>query len=74
MYKHLQKLEDLNLLDSLVREGIISITIAGQKLIYEVYLKERKTAKNKTEAVVNTSVETNTPERTIYRIIKAMEN
>ena len=64
----------MNLLDTLVKQGIISITIAGQKLIYEVYLKERNIAKNKTEAVVNTSVETNTPERTIYRIIKSMEN
>ena len=74
MYKHLQRLEEMNLLDTLVKQGIISITIAGQKLIYEVYLKERNIAKNKTEAVVNTSVETNTPERTIYRIIKSMEN
>ncbi len=74
MYKHLQKLEELNLLDTLVKQGIISITLAGQKMIYEVYLKERSSAKNKTEAVVNTSIETNTPERTIYRIIKAMEN
>ncbi len=74
MYKHLQRLEELNLLDTLVKQGIISITIAGQKMIYEVYMKERKSAKNKSEAVVNTSIETNTPERTIYRIIKAMEN
>jgi len=74
MYKHLQKLEELNLLDTLVKQGIISITLAGQKMIYEIYLKEKNVAKNKTEAVVNTSIETKTPERTIYRIIKAMEN
>ena len=46
MYKHLQRLEEMNLLDTLVKQGIISITIAGQKLIYEVYLKERSIAKN----------------------------
>lgn len=74
MYKHLQRLEEMNLLDTLVKQGIISITIAGQKLIYEIYLKKRKDGEKKMEAVVNTSVETGTAERTIRRIIDAMEN
>jgi hypothetical protein len=73
MYKILQQLEDVNLLDKLVKQGIVSITIAGHKMIYEVYLKELKTVK-KAQAITNTSIDTKTPERTIYRIIKVMED
>ena len=72
MYEILQKLENDSLLDQLVKQGIVSITIAGHKLIYEVYLKELKKEK-KAQAITNTSIETHTPERTIYRIIKTME-
>lgn len=73
MYKILQQLEDNNLLDKLVKQGIVSITIAGHKMIYEVYLLNLKTEK-KAQAITNTSIETKTPERTIYRIIKVMES
>lgn len=67
-------MEELNLLDTLVKQGVISITIAGQKLIYEHYLKRRKDGEKKMEAVVNTSVETGATERTIRRIIATMES
>lgn len=73
MYEKLKQLEDLRLLDQLVKNGIISITIAGRKMIYEVYLKEFKKERNKAQAITNTSESTKTPERTIYRIIKLME-
>lgn len=73
MYKTLQELEDMNMLDKLVKQGIMSITIAGHKLIYEIYLKELKTNK-KAQAITNTSIDTKTPEPTIYRIIKKMES
>lgn len=74
MYKHLLQLEEINLLDTLVKQGIISITLAGHKMIYEIYLRKRTLGEKKMEAVVNTSVETGTPERTIRWIIKKMES
>ncbi|EKT3962766.1 hypothetical protein RYR30_001943 [Flavobacterium psychrophilum] len=73
MYEILRNLESNALLDDLVKQGIVSITIAGHKMIYEVYLKELKTVK-KTQAITNASIDTKTPERTIYRIIKKMES
>jgi len=73
MYKILQELEDVNLLDKLVKQGIVSITIAGHKMIYEIYLKELKTNK-KAQAITNTSIDTKTPESSVYRIIKKMES
>ena len=73
MYEILQELEGKNLLDKLVKQGIVSITIAGHKMIYEIYLKELKTNK-KAQAITNTSIDTKTPERTIYRIIEKMES
>lgn len=72
MYKILQQLESYNLFDQLVKSGIVSITIAGHKKVYEVYLLELKKVR-KPQAITNTSIQTNTPERTIYRIIESME-
>lgn len=72
MYKILQQLDN-NLFDQLVKQGIVSLTIAGHKKVYEVYLVEL-TKEKKTQAITNTSIQTNTPERTIYRIIEKMES
>lgn len=72
MYEVLRKLEDFNLLDKAIKQGVVSITIAGHKKIYEVYLREIEVNK-KPQAITNTSIETKTPESTIYRIIKSME-
>lgn len=68
----LQQLENVNLLDQLVKNGIVSIVIVSHKKIYETYLLELKKEK-KPQAITNTSIQTKTPERTIYRIIKSME-
>jgi hypothetical protein len=73
VYEYLKLLEKRNLLDLLVKKGIVPITLAGHKLIYEVYLKEMK-SNSKSQAITNTSIETKTPERTIYRIIAQMES
>jgi hypothetical protein len=73
MYKQLRQLEEINMLDQLVRSGIVSIIIASHKQVYEVYLTELK-KERKAQAITNTSIKTNTPERTIYRIIKTMES
>lgn len=73
MYEILQELEKHNLLDKLVKNGVVPITIAGHKLIYEVYLCEMKKCNDKPQAITNTCESTKTPERTIYRIIRKME-
>ena len=72
MYELLKKLDNIQILDELVKKGVLSITIATHKSIYEVYLLELKKDK-KAQAITNTSIETKTPERAIYKIIKAME-
>ena len=73
MYEYLKLLEKKNLLGVLITKGIVPLTLAGHKLIYEVYLKELK-ENIKSQAITNTSIETKTPERTIYRIIAQMES
>lgn len=73
MYEVLQELANANLLDKAIKKGVVSITLAGHKLIYEIYLRELKSVK-KSQAITNTSVETKTPESSIYRIIKVMES
>ena len=73
MYDKIIQLQKAEMFEELVKAGIIPITIAGYKLIYEVYLRERK-KHPKPQAISNTSEETKTPERTIYRIVKKMES
>jgi hypothetical protein len=73
MYETLKILEEQNLFKTLVKQGIISITIAGHKYIYEQYLREKAKGIGTAQAVANTSVETNTPESTIYKIIRKMK-
>ena len=73
MYEVIKILEEKNLFDRLVKQGIISITIAGHKYIYETYLREKAKGFKGKQAVTNTSEVTKTPERTVYRIIQKME-
>ena len=72
MYEAIKILEEKNLFDKLVKQGIISITIVGHKYIYETYLREKAKGNKTTQAVTNTSIETKTPESTIYKIIRKM--
>ncbi len=73
MYEAIKILEEKNLFDTLVKQGVISITIAGHKYIYETYLKQKLKVNKKSQAVTNTSIETKTPERTVYDVIRRME-
>jgi hypothetical protein len=73
MYETLKILEEKNLFDNLVKQGIISITIAGHKYIYEFYLREKQKGNGTSQAVTNVSIETRTPESTIYKIIRKMK-
>ncbi len=73
MYESLKILEENNLFDTLVKQGIISITIAGHKYIYETFLKEKSKGIGTSQAVTNTSIETATPESTVYKIIRKMK-
>ena len=72
MYESLVILEEQGLLSGLVKQGIVSITLAGHKLIYEVYLKERAKGLSTSKAVLNTSIETKTPESVVYKIRRKM--
>jgi len=72
MYETLKILEDKGLLDKCVKQGVVSITLAFHKMIYETYLKEKKQTKSNSQAITNTSIVTKTSEKTIYRIIKKM--
>ena len=72
MYETLKILEQQGLLDKCVKQGIVSITLAGHKFIYETYLKEKKKTIKNSQAITNTSIITKTDEKTIYRIIKKM--
>jgi predicted transcriptional regulator len=74
MYKYLQILDDKDLLSDLVKQGIISITIVGHKFIYEAYLREKEKGNKTSQAVTNTSIDTKTPESTIYKIIRKMKS
>lgn len=73
MYETLKILEEKNLFNNLVKQGIISITIAGHKFIYETYLREKSKGIGTSQAVTNTAIETKTPESTIYKIIRKMK-
>ena len=74
MYETIKMLEEQNLFDKLVKQGIIPITIAGHKYIYEIYLREKENGIKGKQAVTNTSEITNTSERTVYHIIKLMKS
>ncbi len=73
MYKTLKILEDKNLFNEMVQQGVISTTIAVHKYIYETYLGEKEKGVKTTQAVTNVSIETGTPESTIYKIIRKMK-
>ncbi len=72
MYDIIKTLEEKNLFSHLVKQGIISTTIVGHKHVYETYLKEKADGYCTSQAVTNTSIETRTPESTVYKIIKKM--
>ena len=78
MYETIKELEEKGLFQKAVESGLISITVAGQKMIYEIYLKIRqqgyKDGFGKRQSVLRTSIETKTSEANIYSIIKRMEN
>ena len=73
MYELLNQLEESNLFDVLVKQGIISDTIAKHKYIYEFYLTERRKGYKTIQAVKFTSIKTRTPKSTIYKIISRMK-
>ncbi len=76
-YAVLKKMESEGMLKEAIKSGVVSVTLAGQKMIYEVYLnayKENKLITNKRQAAVATSIKTNTSLRHVFRIIKDMES
>ena len=63
-------MEEVGILDDAIKKGVTS---AFQKVTYEVYLNNLKKSKNKTNAVIATSIEVDLSERYVWSIIKKME-
>ena len=75
-YAVLQKLESEGMHKEAIKSCVVSVTLAGQKMIYEVYLNVYKNSAvsiNKTRAALIASIKTDTSVRQVFRIIKQME-
>lgn len=72
MYEMIKELEQKDMLKKCIKCGIIPVTVIGQKLVYEVYLKLKREGHSGKQLITNVSEETKTPERTVYRIVKKM--
>lgn len=80
-YELIQKLEQLDYFDQLLKGGIIPMHLIDYKMIYEFYVNELNTLKKirwvkntKRQAIENTAGEYNISERTVYEIIKKMKS
>ena len=71
-YSVLSEMEETGVLDDAKKKGVVP-TSAFNKCAYEVYLKYREKAKNKTQAVKDASIEVDLSERYMWDIIKNME-
>ena len=72
MYESLKKLEEQGILNTLIKQGIISVTLAGHKYVYEIYMREKEKGLSTTEAVAITSDLTKHSESVIYKIMRKM--
>ena len=72
-YSVLSEMEETGVLDDAKKKGVVP-TSAFNKCAYEVYLKYRENAKNKTQAVKDASIEVDLSERYMWDIIKNMES
>lgn len=72
-YELIEKLEQLDYFNALLRQGIIPMNWVDYKVIYEFYTSERKKEKFKKQALTNTADEFNVSERTVYLIIQKMK-
>lgn len=71
-YELLEMLKNDGVLEYVVEKGIIPVTLAYHKVVYENYLNERKFRK-KSEAILQTSVNCDMSTRQVWNIIKNME-
>ena len=73
-YELISKLQKLDYYKDLLKQGIIPMTVIDYKLIYEYYCKEKSRGIRHSEAITFTGEEFNLGDRSIYIIIKRMEN
>jgi len=66
-------MEDNGILTDAIRKEVIPITTAFQKMAYETFLNYSKKM-NKSDAVMETSIESDLSERSIWYIIAKMES
>ena len=72
MYKELKRLECFGMLDVLLQKGIIPCNIKRHKIIYEVFLTQKKEGEKTSQAVTNISEDFDISEVSLYRIIRKM--
>jgi len=73
-YQIIKQLENTAPFLTLLKKGLVSITIFEKKVFYEFFLNDFKTTKSKTQSILNTSEEFGKSESTIKRAIRFMEN
>lgn len=71
-YELVCELEERGLLQECINRGIVPITIAGNKLMYEIYLKHYEETGLKMDAYSRTAEEFRVTERTVERVVKKM--
>jgi len=72
-YSVLSEMEDMGILTDAIRKEIVPITSAFHKMVYETFLNHSKKM-NKSDAVMETSIESDLSERSIWYIIAKMES
>ena len=73
-YEILTKLDEIGMLNEVVKKELIPITSIFHKQLYELYLMYSQHEKTKSGAVMSTAVEAQVSERTVWYIIKKMES
>ena len=72
-YQIILQLENTAPFLTLLKKGLVSITIFEKKVYYEYYLSDLKTTKNRRQSTINTAEEFGKSESTIQRAIHFME-
>ena len=73
-YQILKRIENTASFLTLLKRGLVPVTIFEKKVYYEYYLRDFEMTGSSGQSVFNTSEEYDKSERTIWRAIKFMEN
>ena len=58
---------------TLLKKGMVAISVLDQKVYYEYYMNDLKATNSKVKSVMNTAIEYNKSESTINRAIRFMK-